>query len=347
MVADQRQHLLEPLRSALSLLVTPLHYLANLPDAVVRSVRDRFTPESSLRQDNASLQAENLALKGRLQRLESLEAENRRLHDLLGSSFRVGERVLIAELLSVDLDPYRHQVLIDKGGASGVFIGQPVLDAKAIMGQVVRVGPTTATVLLISDAAHGLPVRVNRNGLRAVARGTGLINQLDLAYVPHDADLAEGDLLVTSGLGGRFPAGYPVARVNEVKRESGQPFARVTATPLAQLDSGHEALLVWTLPEEGRTPDLTEEGGADQISDQVIDQVKDQGTERRNGKEKETQREMPEGREGGGDQVKTKDQDKDGDQDKVKGQDKAKAKVQVKEQHKDHTQERAGEGARP
>ncbi len=349
MVADQRQHLLEPLRAALSLLVTPLHYLANLPDAVVRSVRDRFTPESSLRQDHASLQAENLALKGRLQRLESLEAENRRLHDLLGSSFRVGERVLIAELLSVDLDPYRHQVLINKGSASGVFIGQPVLDAKAVMGQVVRVGPTTATVLLISDAAHGLPVRVNRNGLRAVARGTGLINQLDLAYVPHDADLAEGDLLVTSGLGGRFPAGYPVARVNEVKRESGQPFARVTATPLAQLDSGHEALLVWTLPEEGRTPDLVEERGPDQLgdpaSDQVTDQVKDQGPERRNGKEKETQREMAEGREGGRDQVKfkyqNKDKDKDRDQDKVKGQDKA------KEQNKEQARERAGEGARP
>lgn len=347
MVADQRQHLLEPLRAALSLLVTPLHYLANLPDAVVRSVRDRFTPESSLRQDQARLQAENLALKGRLQRLESLEAENRRLHDLLGSSFRVGERVLIAELLSVDLDPYRHQVLIDKGSASGVFIGQPVLDAKAVMGQVVRVGPTTATVLLISDAAHGLPVRVNRNGLRAVARGTGLINQLDLAYVPHDADLAEGDLLVTSGLGGRFPAGYPVAQVSEVKRESGQPFARVTATPLAQLDSGHEALLVWTLHEEGRTPDLAEERGPDQISDPVTDQE----TEAQYGKGKETQREMAKGRERSRDEVKFKNQDNDRDQDKVKHQDKDKnqdkAKAQVKDQHKDQVKAMAGEGARP
>ncbi len=119
------------------------------------------------------------------------------------------------------------------------------------MGQVIWVGPTTATVLLITDAAHGLPVRVNRNGLRAVATGTGLVNQLDLSYVPHDADLEEGDLLVTSGLGGRFPAGYPVARVSEIKRESGQPFARVTATPNAHLDSGHEVLLVWTLPEAG------------------------------------------------------------------------------------------------
>jgi rod shape-determining protein MreC len=260
MVADQRQHLLEPLRSALSLLVAPLHYLADLPGGVVRVLEDFFAQESRLRHDNEVLRAETLVLQGRLQRFESLEAENRRLHDLLGSSFRVGERVLIAELLSVDLDPYRHQVLIDKGSASGVFVGQPVLDAKAVMGQVVWVGPTTSNVLLITDAAHGLPVRVNRNGLRAVARGTGLINQLDLTYVPHDADLEEGDLLVTSGLGGRFPAGYPVARVSEVKRESGQPFARVTATPMAHLDSGHEALLVWTLPKEGRATEPTAEG---------------------------------------------------------------------------------------
>lgn len=329
MVADQRQHLLGPLRSALSLLVAPLHYLANLPAEAVRSVGYLFAAEFALRRENADLQLENLVLKGRLQRLESLEAENRRLHDLLGSSFRVGERLLIAELLSVDLDPYRHQVLIDKGSASGVFIGQPVLDAKAVMGQVVRVGPTTATVLLITDAAHGLPVRVNRNGLRAVARGTGLINQLDLTYVPHDADLKGGDLLVTSGLGGRFPAGYPVARVSEVKRESGQPFARVTATPLAQLDSGHEALLVWTLPEEARTPDLTEERGPDQVTDQV----RDQEAATRNGKENKTKREMEEGRERGQDRPKAQGQDK--------------VKKQVKDRDKDQAKEKVGEGARP
>lgn len=251
MVADQRQHLLEPLRSLLSLLVSPLQYLASLPDGVVTTIEGLFASEPSLRQDNEALKAENLTLRGRLQRLESLEAENRRLHDLLGSSFRVGERVLIAELLAVDLDPYRQQVLINKGSASGVFVGQPVLDANAVMGQVIWVGPTTATVLLITDAAHGLPVRINRNGLRAVATGTGLVNQLDLSYVPHDADVEEGDLLVTSGLGGRFPAGYPVGRVSEIKRESGQPFARVTATPSARLDSGYEVLLVWTLSEAG------------------------------------------------------------------------------------------------
>lgn len=262
MVADQRQRLLEPLRSALSLLIAPLHYLASWPDQVVKAVEEVFASEPSLHQENQALKAENLVLRGRLQRFEALEAENRRLHDLLGSSFRVGERVLIAELLSVDLDPYRQQVLIDKGSASGVFVGQPVLDANAVMGQVIWVGPTTATVLLITDAAHGLPVRVNRNGLRALAKGTGLVNELDLAYVPHDADLVEGDLLVTSGLGGRFPAGYPVARVTAITRESAQPFARVMATPLARLDSGHEALLVWTLSQAGEAQGAVPAGEA-------------------------------------------------------------------------------------
>lgn len=259
MVADQRQQVLGPLRSALTLLVSPLHYLASLPSDVAKALEELLTSGPSEHEMNQALRAENLILRGRLQRLESLETENRRLHDLLGSSFRVGERVQIANLLSVDLDPYRHQVLIDKGKTSKVFVGQPVVDANAVMGQVVWVGPTTSTVLLITDPAHGLPVRVNRNGLRAVATGTGLVNQLDLAYVPHDADVEVGDLLVTSGLGGRFPEGYPVALISEVKRESGQPFAKVLATPTARLDRGNEVLLVWTLPDAGQEEDGVEE----------------------------------------------------------------------------------------
>ena len=145
MVADQRQHLLEPLRSALSLLVSPLHYLASLPVGVVATVKGLFASEPSLRQDNEVLQAENLSLKGRLQRLESLEAENRRLHDLLGSSFRVGERVLIAELLSVDLDPYRQLVLINKGSASGVSSAQTVSEmVSSWMPEMATMSPASA-----------------------------------------------------------------------------------------------------------------------------------------------------------------------------------------------------------
>ena len=170
-----------------------------------------------------------------------------RLRDLVSSSFKIGDRVLIAELESVDLDPYRQQVMINKGSSSGVFVGQPALDANAVMGQVIRVTPGTATVLMITDAEHALPVQVNRNGLRTIAEGTGFIDRLQLRHLPNNADIREGDLLVTSGLGGHFPPGYPVARVSEVRHEPGKPFATVIATPSAHLERTREVLLVWSL----------------------------------------------------------------------------------------------------
>jgi rod shape-determining protein MreC len=155
----------------------------------------------------------------------------------------------VAEILGVDLNPYRQQVVIDKGSTSGVYVGQPVLDANAVMGQVVRVDPLTATVLLITDEDHSLPVRVSRNGLRALASGTGVIDRLELPHLTNNADVQVGDQLFTSGLGGRFPAGYPVARVVEVRIEPGKPFATVIAEPNAGLDRAREVLLVWTLPD--------------------------------------------------------------------------------------------------
>lgn len=245
MVADHRYQYLETVRGSLSVLVYPFYYLANLPDTLLHRVQGRLADDEVLRRDLAALQRENLLLRARMQRFESLEAENRRLRDLLGSSVRVGERVLIAELLAVDLNPYRHHLLIDKGARAGVFVGQPVVDARAVMGQVVRADPLTARVLLITDVEHSLPVEVLRNGLRAIASGTGLINQLELPHLPKNADIRVGDLLVTSGLGGRFPAGYPVARVATVDSEPGNAFATVTAEPLARLDRSREVLLVW------------------------------------------------------------------------------------------------------
>jgi len=247
-VADHRFGHLDRLRSALSVGVYPLYYLASFPDRLARRVQGRMATEDELRQENAYLQRDNLLLKAKLQRFEALEAENMRLRDLLGSSFKVADRVLIAELMAVDLDPYRQQVLVDKGSAAGVFVGQPVLDADAVMGQVVRVDPLSATVLLITDATHGLPVQVNRNGLRTVAQGTGFIDRLALNHLPKNADIRTGDLLVTSGLGGHFPPGYPVARVTQVLREPSKPFATVIAEPTARLDRSREVLLVWTPP---------------------------------------------------------------------------------------------------
>ncbi len=250
-VADHRFHHLDSLRSALTVVLYPLLYLANLPASLSGEVRLRLANEAQLRDENTLLHRDNLVLKGRMQQFEAMESENRRLRDLLGSSFKIGDRVLVAELLGVNLNPYRQQVVIDKGSTSGVYVGQPVLDANAAIGQVIRVDPLTATVILITDADHSLPVQVKRNGLRTLASGTGIVNRLELTHLTNNADIEVGDLLYTSGLGGVFPGGYPVARVVEVRVEPGKPFATVVAEPNAGLDRIREVLLVWTLPTTG------------------------------------------------------------------------------------------------
>jgi len=246
----------------LSVVVYPLHLAVNAPAAYVRTARERMTDEAQLRAANAALGRENLLLKARLQQFESLEAENMRLRDLLGSSFSVGERVLIAEILSVDLTPSRQQVMVNKGTSSGVFVGQPVLDANAVMGQVIRTNPFSSVVLLITDADHALPVEVNRNGVRSIAAGTGLGQGLELLFIPKNADIREGDLLVTSGMGERFPPGYPVARVTTVRQDPDNPFMTVVAEPNARLDRSREVLLVWTLNPQMQQQALTGGGTA-------------------------------------------------------------------------------------
>jgi rod shape-determining protein MreC len=266
MVVDHRQHHLETVRSVLSVVIYPLQFTADLPLSASRWISDTFSTRNRLQEENRELRKQNLLLRAQQQKLLALETENMRLRDLLDSSLKIGDRVLIAELMAVDLDPYRQQVTIDKGSSSGVYQGQPVLDANAVMGQVMHVNRFTSTVLMITDARHALPVQINRNGLRTIAMGTGRINELELPHLPNNADIQVGDLLVTSGLGGRFPAGYPVAEVASVTREPGQPFAEVTARPSAHLDRTREALLVWKLtpPTEPAGPETSENPAAEE-----------------------------------------------------------------------------------
>lgn len=245
MVMDHKYQSLETLRAGLSVAIYPLQLTTDLPGTVSDWFSESLASRRRLQEQNNSLHTQQLMQKVQLQKLASLEAENMRLRELLDSSFKVGEKVLIAELMSVNLDPYKHQIVINKGKENGVYPGQPLLDAKGVMGQMVHVGPYTSTAILITDSSHAIPVQVNRNGLRTIALGSGTINRLELPYIPNNADIRPGDLLITSGLGGHFPPGYPVAEVSAVQHDPGHTFSMVAATPLAELDRSREVLLVW------------------------------------------------------------------------------------------------------
>jgi rod shape-determining protein MreC len=200
--------------------------------------------------ENEHLKRERLEAEFRLQRLAALEMENARLRELLDSTARVGSRALIAEILAVDLNPYRQRFDLNRGLVDGVYVGQALIDAQGVVGQVVRVGPLTAEAVLITDADHAVPVSVNRNGLRTIAVGTGDSSRLRLPYLTNNADIEVGDLLVSSGLGGVFPAGYPVGRVIDRRIRPDQAFAEVLAEPASALDRDREVLLVWNAADE-------------------------------------------------------------------------------------------------
>ncbi len=247
---DHREGHLDRLRGSLTLVTYPIQLVVDLPASALERAGETMADRDLLLEEIRELREIRLEQSARLQRLESLEAENRRLRDLLDSAERVGERVLAAELLRVDLDPFHHRVLINKGSRDGLFAGQPLLDAEGIMGQVTQVGPFGAEAVLITDPGSATPVELVRSGLRTIALGTGDLTRLELPYLPNTADIEEGDLLVTSGLGMRYPRGYPVGRVTRVERRPGETFAAIEAEPSAALDRSREILLVWR--EDGR-----------------------------------------------------------------------------------------------
>lgn len=248
MTADHRSARLEPLRAGLALLISPLQYLVNLPFAAGAWLGDSFTSRNSLLRDNDRLQKEHLALMAHMQKYEALEVENQRLRELLQSSVRVEGRTSVAEIIAVDLDPFKRQIVLNKGTRDGVSVGQPLLDARGILGQVIHAAPYTSSALLITDPTHALPVQVLRNGLRSIAFGGGSSNRLDLPYLANNADIQVGDLLVSSGMGGSFPPDYPVGKVVSVKLDPNEPFAKVSAEPSADMERNREVLLFWSGP---------------------------------------------------------------------------------------------------
>ena len=247
---DHRQHHLDTVRKAIGVAVYPLQLIVDAPVRFWEWLGDSTTSRNELQLEVGRLKAERLLTNARLQRLTALEAENARLRALLDARSKVRDEVRVAEIMAVDANPYEHNLVIDIGSRHGVYDGQAIVDADGVVGQVIQTGLMTAKAVLISDTDHALPVEVNRNGLRTIAVGTGEIDRLDLPFLPNNADIRTGDLLVTSGLGGAFPAGYPVAVVGTVTRMPQEPFADVTARPSAALDQVREVMLIWSAPGE-------------------------------------------------------------------------------------------------
>ncbi len=249
MIADHRLSYLEVVRTHLLALVYPIQYLVDLPVKTSQWLSVSVGGRIQLLEDNAKLRDKNLRLQVALQRFQALKKENERLRRLLDSSVKVvDKRVQLAEVVAVDLEPSKRKILINKGINDNVFIDQPVIDAQGVMGQITHVGLFSSTVMLITDPDHELPVQVERTGKRTVAKGMGTVNRLSLLYIANiglNMNIKVGDLIVTSGIGRKFPKGYPVGTVIEVIPDIGNPYAQVQALPKAALEHNREVLLIW------------------------------------------------------------------------------------------------------
>jgi rod shape-determining protein MreC len=244
MTLDHRSIYFHRVQSVVSVVAIPFQYFVDWPIEFFQWAESTITTQNEVLEENAKLRAQQLLLQAKLQRVVALESENAQLRALLQSSPHVGGRFAVAQLLAVNMDPFVQKVVLDKGSLSDVFIGQPVLDAYGVMGQVIQVGPLTSQVLLVTDSQSGISVQDNRNGIRAIASGMG-DGRMQLVNIPDSTDIQLGDVMVTSGLDQRFPAGYPVGVVKRVSRDPEYRFAAIILEPSAHLNQNRMVLLVW------------------------------------------------------------------------------------------------------
>lgn len=277
LAVDMQGPRLNSVRALLSVIVYPIQSLVSLPLEVTDQTFQLFVSYSELKKENEILKKQALLHKTDLLKLKTLEKENIRLRALMEKSYTLGEQVLAAELIAVNQAPYEHLVLVDKGTHFGVHERQPVLDANGVVGQVTRALPLNAEIMMITDPNHAFSVEVNRNGLRTIAVGSGQYNQINLPFLPNNADILPGDLLITSGLDGTFPRGYPVAKVNKVLQQQTKPFADITAVPIAQLDRIREVLIVWS---DSKALPLAGEQKPEPANDADTEQVPETDTEK-------------------------------------------------------------------
>lgn len=255
---DHKMASFETARGYLQSLVSPLQYMANAPKQMMTWASENIVIRQQLMEENQNFRENELFFHEQMMQLSGVRQENERLRSLLSSPVRGEIKKMFAEILSVDSDPYSHQVVINRGANDGVYEGQPVLDEKGIVGQILHVGVSSSRVILISDISHAIPVRVQRNGLRLIASGSGQIDRLIHNFVPHSADVKQGDLLVTSGLGGKYPEGYPVSRVVLVRADESREFATIYSEPVAQIDRlRYMLLLSKSEPVKPKSPSTT------------------------------------------------------------------------------------------
>lgn len=244
MVADQRGGFATQARQQLSALAEPVWWLASSPGRLAEGAHDLVTTRSRLLADNERLSRELQVNTSRLHRLAAVAEENQRLRELLGGTRGYRLEAKLVGIIDVDLDPSRQRILLDAGSDDGVRVGQAMIDAGGVLGQVIEVTPRRATALLLTDPEHAVPVQVARSGLRTIAFGTGRTDVLRLPNIPQSADIRVGDRLVTSGIGGRFPAGFPVGTIEQLQPDDTRLFVVAQARPAARLDRGLEVLLV-------------------------------------------------------------------------------------------------------
>lgn len=260
MAVDHRYQHLQVVRTSLAAIISPLLYLAHVPTAIGEGFSETLASRSDLINENRNLNEQAIYNQAKLQRLALLERENARLRELLASPAQPSnEKVLIAEILSVDLHPFRQVIAINKGIQHGVYAGQPIVGAAGLIGQVLEVFPLHSNALLISDPNHALLAQSNRTNLRALLVGSGSSNRVRINNVSSSADIRIGDLFHTSGLDGLYPPNYPVAEVTTINNQPGEAFLNIEARPLVNLDAIREVLLLWLSPPE--TPETSSEPG--------------------------------------------------------------------------------------
>ncbi|MEE4408691.1 MULTISPECIES: rod shape-determining protein MreC [unclassified Serratia (in: enterobacteria)] len=253
-VADSRLGTFVKIRTYMDTAVSPFYFLANGPRKVLDGVSETLATRQQLELENRALRQELLLKNSDTLLLGQFKQENARLRELLGSPLRQDEHKMVTQVISTGSDPYSDQVVIDKGSDNGVYEGQPVISDKGVVGQVVAVAKVTSRVLLICDASHALPIQVLRNDIRVIAAGSGCADDLQLEHLPNNTDIRAGDVLVTSGLGGRFPEGYPVAVVSSVKVDNQRAYTVIQARPTAGLQRLRYLLLLWGADRNGDMP---------------------------------------------------------------------------------------------